>query len=207
MVLPSSSGPDAVRVDELQQGHAGAVRGREQGQLSGGRFAGVQNAAERYTPGLPLRGLAAARDGAGLWPQPLKGARSIEQIGMGSSPNQDESIVLLVPDQQPVRFDVTFPARRPVPGQPMLPMSWVERLIRQKSLHDTPELVEILAALSATLEILLESLRGKQAHWNQPCRALRSSKLVYSVSPSPVRACRNAAMVSALGTFTANGKP
>ena len=48
---------------------------------------------------------------------PLKGARSIEQIGMGSSPNQDESIVLLVPDQQPVRFDVTFPARRPVPGQ------------------------------------------------------------------------------------------
>ena len=50
---------------------------------------------------------------------------------MGSSPNQDESLVLLVPDQQPVRFDVTFPARRPVPGQPMLPMSWVERMIRQ----------------------------------------------------------------------------
>ena len=50
---------------------------------------------------------------------------------MGSSPNQDESIVLLVPDQQPVRFDVTFPVRRPVPGQPMLPMSWVERMIRQ----------------------------------------------------------------------------
>ena len=90
----------------------------------------------------------------------------------------------------------------------MLPMSWVKRLIRQKSLHDTPELVEILAALSATLEIPLESLRGKQAHWwDQPCRALRSSRLVYSVSPSPVRACRNAAMVSALGTFTANGKP
>ena len=118
-----------------------------------------------------------------------------------------EVVAHLVPDQQPVRFDVTFPARRPVPAQPMLPLSWVERLIRQKSLHDTPELVEILAALSATLEILLESLRGKQAHWNQPCRALRSSKLVYSVSPSPVRACPNAAMVSALGTFTANGKP
>ena len=89
--------------------------------------------------------------GAGLWPQPLKSARSIEQIGMGSSPNQDESIVPLVPDQQPVRFDVTFPAGRPVPGQPMLPMSWVERLIRQKSLHDTPELVEILVAAAVML--------------------------------------------------------
>ena len=78
---------------------------------------------------------------------------------------------------------------------------------RSRNVHDTPELVEILAALSATLEILLESIRGKQAHWDQPCRALRSSKLVYSVSPSPVRACRSAAMVPALGTFTANGKP
>jgi hypothetical protein len=46
----------------------------------------------------------------------------------------------------------------------MLPMSWVKRLIRQEPFHDTPELVEILAALPATLEILLESLRGEQAH-------------------------------------------
>ena len=45
---------------------------------------------------------------------PLRG--SIEQIGMGSGPDQDESIVLLVPDQQPVRFDVTFPIRKPVPS-------------------------------------------------------------------------------------------
>ena len=105
---------------------------------------------------------------------------------MGSSPNQDESIVLLVPDQQPVRFDVTFPAGRPVPGQPMLPMSWVERLIRQKSLHDTPELVEILAALSATLEILQAGVFGESlsaAGLPQRCDGL------------------------ALGTFTANGKP
>ena len=92
--------------------------------------------------------------GAGLWPQPLKSARSIEQIGMGSSPNQDESIVPLVPDQQPVRFDVTFPAGRPVPGQPMLPMSWVERLIRQKSRSTT------LQSLSRSLPRFLPRLRS-----------------------------------------------
>ena len=43
------------------------------------------------------------------------GRRSIEQIGMGSGPHQDEGIVLLIPDQQSrVRCDL--PSRRPVPG-------------------------------------------------------------------------------------------
>jgi hypothetical protein len=43
----------------------------------------------------------------------------------------------------------------------MPPMSWIERLFRQEPLHDTPERVEILAALPATLEILLELPRGE----------------------------------------------
>jgi hypothetical protein len=43
----------------------------------------------------------------------------------------------------------------------MPPMSWIERPLRQKLLHDTPELVEILAALPDTLEVPLESLRGE----------------------------------------------
>ena len=43
----------------------------------------------------------------------------------------------------------------------MTPMSWIERLLRQEPLHDIPELVEILAALPVTFEILLELLRGE----------------------------------------------
>ena len=46
----------------------------------------------------------------------------------------------------------------------MLPISWFERLFQQEPFHDTPELVEILAALPATLQVLFESLRGEQAH-------------------------------------------
>ena len=42
---------------------------------------------------------------------------------------------------------------------------------------------------------------------DQPCRDLRSSRSAYSMSPVPARACRSAARVSALGTFTANGNP
>ena len=80
---------------------------------------------------------------------------------MGSGPYQDAGVVLLLPDQQPVRFNVTFPARKPIPGSAMPPMSWIERLFRQEPLHDTPERVEILAALPATLEILLELPRGE----------------------------------------------
>ena len=34
----------------------------------------------------------------------------------------------------------------------------------QKCLNDTPELIEILAAFPGTLDILLEALRGEQAH-------------------------------------------
>jgi len=88
----------------------------------------------------------------------------------------------------------------------MTSMSWIKGLLRQEPLHGIPELVEILAALPVTFEILLELLRVSR-RIDQPCLALRSSKSAYSVSPSSAWACRSAAMVSELGTFTANGKP
>ena len=83
---------------------------------------------------------------------------------MGAGPGQYEGICFLGPDQQPVRFEVTFPGTRPVAGQPMGPVTGFERLFRQESLDDRPEFMKILAPLFGAVEVSFKTPRGEQTH-------------------------------------------
>ena len=71
---------------------------------------------------------------------------SAEQIGMGPGSRQHNVIVVNVPDQQPVRLDMTFPSARPLPGQAVGPVAAIKRLLGEEQVDDEPQLLKVLAA-------------------------------------------------------------
>ena len=80
---------------------------------------------------------------------------------MGSGSHQDQDVAFQAPDQQLIRPDVAFPAIGPVAGQPVLPVTWIERLLRGEPLDDGPEFIEVASASLATPEIPLELRCGE----------------------------------------------
>ena len=80
---------------------------------------------------------------------------------MGPGSCEDQNVAFLAPDQEPVRPNVAFPAIRPVAGQTVLPVAWVESLLQGKSLDDGPEFIEVSSASPDTPEILLELCCGE----------------------------------------------
>ena len=88
----------------------------------------------------------------------------VEQVSVRTGPHECEGIVLLVPDQQPVRAAVALPEPRPSTGQPVRAVARLERLLRQQLLHYSPELIEVLPTFRCTPGVLLELRRGEQAH-------------------------------------------
>ena len=61
---------------------------------------------------------------------------SAKQIGMGTGSRQHNAIVVNVPDQQPVRLDMTFPSARPLPGQAVGPVAAIKRLLGEEQVDD-----------------------------------------------------------------------
>lgn len=65
---------------------------------------------------------------------------------MGTGSRQHQIIVVNVPNQQPVRLDMTFPGARPLVGQAVGPVAPIERLLGEEQVNDGPQLVKVLAA-------------------------------------------------------------
>ena len=72
----------------------------------------------------------------------------VEQVSVGTGPHECEGIVLLVPDQQPVRANMALPESSPWTRQPVRAVARLERLFRKQPLHYSPELVEVLPRAS-----------------------------------------------------------
>lgn len=80
---------------------------------------------------------------------------------MASGSYHDEAAVIVVaPDQQPVRLDVALPVTGPCAGQTVWPVTGLKRLLGQRSFDYAPELRQVLATLGG----LLETAGGEQAH-------------------------------------------
>ena len=86
--------------------------------------------------------------------------QSFEQIGMGAGTCQDQFVLGLAPDEQPVWFDVTFTKRPPLTGERMRAMSRLQRFVLQQLLDHRPRLVELLAAFLGSFEVTLKALCG-----------------------------------------------
>lgn len=83
---------------------------------------------------------------------------------MGTGSRQHQTIVVNVPDQQPVRLDMTFPSKGPLPGQAVGSVARIKRLLGEEQINDGPQLVKVLASSFASSQVPLEALRREQAH-------------------------------------------
>ena len=88
----------------------------------------------------------------------------LEQIHVCPSPHEKKSVVRLFPYQQPVGLHVTFPRTGHGAGQPVRPIAWVERLLRQELFNESPEFVEIPSSPLNQPHVSPELTRRIEAH-------------------------------------------
>ena len=134
---------------------------------------------------------------------------SSEQVGVSPGPCQDQFVVAVMPDQQPVGLYVAFPVVLPSPRETVSPVAVGESAPGLEMLYHIPQFLQIFAASGCSLEVIPESAGVSQSHRHrQPNRALSSSRPpAHSISPSPVSACWSASTVSAFGSLTSKGNP
>ena len=92
-----------------------------------------------------------------------------------------------VPNQQPVRFDVTFPVAGHGAGQSVGPMADVQGTLGQEFFHNVLDFPRSFPRLWAR-RISLLHCAVMVRHTSHSKSAMRSSKLAYVVRPSRSRA-------------------
>ena len=129
-----------------------------------------------------------------------------EQISVRTCANEDQGVIRVVPDEEPIGLNMALPEGILIAGQPMRAVARFELCAVVQDLDDLPQLIEVLAAPSGPLEVAFELPRradGPHQRW----AAFRASISGHSLRPLPASASRIASRVSAFGSSIANGSP